>query len=318
MKKALITGVTGFAGSFLAENLLNSGDYTVEGTYLTENSLVNISSIEKDLKLYKVDLNDKSETEKLINNSKPDFIFHLAALASAADSFKNPAEFISNNISGQVNILEAARAMDVLPKFLVVSSAEVYGHVKQSDLPTGENAPLAPVNPYAVSKVAQDFLGLQYFLAYKMPVIRVRPYNHIGPRQAPVFVVSSFAKKISDIEKGKTEPVIKVGNLSAKRDFTDVKDVVEGYRLLLEKGEAGEIYNIGFGKSCTIKFILDTLLSFSKKEIKVEIDPSLIRPVDVPELLCDNSKIKKTTGWEPKIPIEQTLKEILEYWRSQD
>ncbi len=318
MKKVLITGVTGFAGSFLAENLLQSGKYQVSGTYLSDNSLDNVSQIKEKLDLHKVDLNDKRSTETLISATTPDIVFHLAALASAGDSFKDPAGFISNNVAGQVNLFEAVRSVKISPRILVISSAEVYGAVNENDLPIDEDTPIRPVNPYAVSKVAQDFLGLQYHLAYNLPIIRVRPFNHVGARQAPAFVVSAFAKKIADIEKGKMEPVLKVGNLSAKRDFTDVHDTVEGYRLLAEKGEPGDVYNIGSGKSYEIKFILDTLLSFSEKEIKVETDPALLRPIDVPELVCDNSKINKATGWEPKIPIETTLKETLEYWRSQN
>ena len=186
-----------------------------------------------------------------------------------------------------------------------------------SDLPIGEETEIRPVNPYAVSKVACDFLGLQYFLSYKLPIVRVRPFNHIGPRQSPSFVVAAFAKKIAEIEKNKIPPVIKVGNLSPKRDFTDVRDTVWGYQLLIEKGEPGEVYNIGSGRSYEIKYILDTLLSFSDKKITIETDSALMRPVDVPELVCDNSKIKKVTGWEPKIPIEQTLRETLDYWRNQ-
>ncbi len=316
MKKVLITGVTGFAGSFLAEKLIASGQYEVSGTYLTDESRKNVSSDK--VKLVKIDLQNSESVKGLILQEKPDLIFHLAALASAAQSFKNPSEFINNNIDAQVNLLEAVRAADIKPRILIVSSAEVYGDVNPGDLPIDEETPIRPVNPYAVSKVAQDFLGFQYFASYKIPIIRVRPFNHIGPRQSPSFVVASFAKKIADIEKGKIEPVLKVGNLAAKRDFTDVRDMVDSYAQILEKGESGEVYNIGSGRSVQIKDILDKLLSFSDKEIKVEEDPELIRPIDVPELVCDSSKIEKTTGWKPKIDIDTTLRETLEYWRSQD
>jgi len=316
MKKALITGITGFAGSFLAEHLVQAG-YDVSGTYLSDDSVVNIESVKDKLKLHKVDLQNKEETAKLTLEEKPELVFHLAALASAAASFEDPSGFISNNIAAQVNLLESVRVAKITPKILIVSSAEVYGDVDPQKLPINEDAPLRPVNPYAVSKVAQDFLGLQYFLSYKIPIIRVRPFNHIGPRQSPQFVVSSFAKKIADIEKGKMEPVLKVGNLEAKRDFTDVKDVVDAYTQIIEKGEPGEVYNIGFGRSYKIEDILNRLLSLSEKKITVEKDSSLMRPVDVPDLVCDNSKIKKTTGWEPKTPIDETLKDTLEYWRKQ-
>ena len=317
MKKAFITGITGFAGSFLAEHLLELHEYEVSGTYLTDKSLENVSSASGEIKLHRVDLQEKKEIQEIISKVSPDLIFHLAALTAPGESFDNPGEFITNNISAQVNLLESVRKANIAPRILIVSSAEVYGNVKAEDLPIDENTPIRPVNPYAVSKVAQDFLGLQYFLSYKVPIIRVRPFNHVGARQSPSFVVSSFAKKIAEIEKGKIAPVLKVGNLSAKRDFTDVHDTVGAYVRILEQGDPGEVYNIGSGRSIQIREILDKLLSFSEKTIKVEQDESLMRPVDVPELVCDNSKIRNATGWEPKIPIEETLKQTLDYWRSQ-
>ncbi|OGH16556.1 MAG: hypothetical protein A3C30_05200 [Candidatus Levybacteria bacterium RIFCSPHIGHO2_02_FULL_40_18] len=316
MKKAFITGITGFAGSFLAEHLVGEGEYEISGTYLTDGSLKNVSNIQSKVKLNKVDLQDASAVKAIITEVKPDLIFHLAALTAPGESFENPGEFITNNILAQVNVFEAVRSSKLKSKILIVSSAEVYGNVSPQDLPVDEETRLLPVNPYAVSKVACDFLGLQYFLAYKIPIIRVRPFNHIGPRQSPSFVVASFAKKIAEIETEKIEPVLKVGNLLAKRDLTDVRDTVRSYQLLIEKGEPGEVYNIGSGRSYEIKYLLDTLLSFSSKKINVESDPALMRPVDVPELVCDNSKIRKQTGWEPKIPIEQTIRETLDYWRS--
>ena len=316
MKKAFITGITGFAGSFLAEHLIREG-YEISGTYLIDESCSNISSVQDKVKLHKINLQDAKVVERIISLERPDLIFHLAALTAPGESFENPSEFITNNISMQVNLLESVRKAQILPHVLVVSSAEVYGNVAASDIPIGEETEIRPVNPYAVSKVACDFLGLQYFLSYKLPIVRVRPFNHIGPRQSPSFVVAAFAKKIAEIEKNKIPPVIKVGNLSPKRDFTDVRDTVWGYQLLIEKGVPGEVYNIGSGRSYEIEHILDTLLSFSDKKITIEIDSALMRPVDVPELVCDNSKIKKVTGWEPKVPIEQTLRETLEYWRNQ-
>lgn len=322
--KCFITGITGFVGSFLTENLVSKGSYDISGTYLLDKSLENLSGIADKVRLCKVDLQNYEDLKKIITDEKPDYIFHLAALTAPGESFKNPSEFLINNISVQVNILEAIRAAGISPRTLIVSSAEVYGDVVPSDLPIDEQTPLRPVNPYAVSKLTQDFLGLQYFLTYKLPIVRVRPFNHIGPKQSPSFVVASFAKKIAEIEKGlpagkqgSIEPVLKVGNLTAKRDFTDVRDTVEGYVKILEQGEAGEVYNIGSGRSIQIQEIVDKLLSLSTKKIKVEQDQSLFRPVDVLDLVCDSSKLKQAVGWEPKIPIEQTLRETLEYWRSQ-
>ena len=316
MKKAFITGITGFAGSFLAEHLVREG-YEVSGTYLTRDSLKNIESISNQVRLHEVDLQDAGAVRVIIAEEKPGSIFHLAALTAPGESFENPSEFITNNISTQINVLEAVRSAKIEPRILIVSSAEVYGNVRPADLPIDEETELKPVNPYAVSKVACDFLGLQYFLSYKIPIIRVRPFNHIGPRQSPSFVVAAFAKKIAEIEKNSSYGPMKVGNLSAKRDLTDVRDTVWGYRLIIEKGVPGEVYNLGSGRSYEIKYLLDTLLSFSGKKITVESDPALMRPVDVPELVCDNSKIKAATGWEPKIPIQQTLRETLSYWREE-
>ena len=181
-----------------------------------------------------------------------------------------------------------------------------------------ENTAFRPTNTYAVSKIAQDFLGLQYYISYRLKIIRVRPFNHIGPRQSAGFVVSDFAKKIADIEKGRMDPILRVGNLQAKRDFTDVRDMVRAYNFLIEKGEFGEVYNIGSGVSYSISEILDILLSFSKIKIKVEIDHSLLRPEDAQDRLCDNKKFVELTDWKPSIPIEKSLKDTLDYWRNID
>lgn len=315
--KAFITGITGFAGSFLAENLLARGSYDVSGTYLTDSSLDNVKHLEGKVKLHKIDLQDANLVNKIIGQEKPDQIFHLAAITAPGDSFKNPDKYLSN-ITVQLNLLEAVRGANINPRILIVSSGEIYGAINPEDLPIDEDTPFRPANPYAVTKIAQDFLGLQYFIAYKLQIIRVRPFNHIGPRQSTDFVVSSFAKKIADIEKGKTDPILTVGNLSAKRDFTDVHDTIEAYVRIIEKGTAGDVYNIGSGHSIQIKEIVEKLISLSKTKIDYKVDDALIRPTDTPDLICDNTKIKLLTGWEPKISIDQTLRETLEYWREQN
>lgn len=314
--KTLITGVSGFAGTFLAEHLLER-NFEVCGTYLQESSLSNLGKNKDRIELSQIDLSDRSRVSDLIKKSKPDYIFHLAALTSASDSFEDPYSTIENNIHAQLNLLEAARKSELDDaRILITSSAEVYGLVDEKDLPINENVELRPTSPYAVSKITQDYLGLQYYLSYNLKIIRVRPFNHIGPRQTDKFVVSAFAKKIAEIEKGKREPVLSVGNLKSKRDFTDVRDIARAYLLALEKGEAGEVYNLGSGKSYEIADILDRLLLLSKIKINVEIDKSLLRPADNPDLVCDSEKFNKITGWIPTIPLEETLSDTLDYWRN--
>ncbi|MCL4418774.1 GDP-mannose 4,6-dehydratase [Patescibacteria group bacterium] len=317
MKKILITGISGFAGSFLAEHLISNRNISVSGTYLLEKSLLNLQDIRKKLNLVKLDLKDTDKTYNLIKDLMPDYVFHLAALTSPKDSFDNPTETIVNNIVAQINVLEAIKKANLInTRILVVSSAHVYGSVKKEDLPINEETKLMPANPYSVSKVTQDFLGLQYFLAHKLKIVRVRPFNHIGPRQSSKLAVASFAKKIAEIEKGIRKPILSVGNLESARDFTDVRDMVKAYVLAIEKGKEGEVYNIGSGKSYKISHILNKLLSFSDAKITIELDKSLLRPVDSPELLCDGTKFSKLTNWKPDISIENTLKDTLDYWRN--
>ncbi len=316
MKKVFITGITGFAGSFLAEYLLSLGNFAIRGTYLTDESLKLIAGIKDRIEPVKLNLLDDRKVNVLINKYKPDIVFHLAALTSPADSFQNPAATITNNVTAQINLLEAIRKNKLLDtKILVVSSADVYGIVDKKDLPIDEETSFRPTNTYSVSKIAQDFLGFQYFLSYGLKIVRVRPFNHIGPRQSPKFVVASFAKQIAEIEAGKIEPTIFVGNLSAKRDFTDVRDMVKAYLLAVEKGEIGDVYNIGSGSSYRISEILDKLLSLSKKQIRIQIDKSRFRPSDEQELICNRKKFTDKTGWEPEISLETTLKDTLDYWR---
>lgn len=316
VKKVLITGISGFAGSHLADYLLKNKENLINGTYLSEKSLTSIAHIKSDINLRKIDLTHQKNTSDLISDIKPDVIYHLAALSSPADSFKDPLSTLYNNISAQVNVLEAATKLQLKnTRILIISSADTYGIVSKEDLPIDEETKFMPNSAYAVSKITQDFLGLQYFLSYRLNIIRVRPFNHIGPRQSPAFAVSSFAQKIAEIEKNKIEPVLFTGNLDTKRDFTDVRDMVRAYSLIIEKGNAGEVYNIGSGVSYKLSDIVEKLLSLSNVKIKIRNDPTLRRPSDTLELLCNSSKIKKVTGWEPQIPLEKALKDTLDYWR---
>ncbi len=312
MKKALITGINGFVGNHLLHHLLEN-DIEVYGSIKPGSEKRDSGAKE----LFDVDILNSVELSNVIRNISPDYIFHLAALTSPSESFKAPQETVTSNIIGQINILQAVKDNELMnTKTLVVSSAEVYGNVKEEDLPINENCPLSPISPYAVSKIAQDFFGLQYYLAHKVQSIRVRPFNHIGPGQSPFFAIPSFAKQIASIERGEQEPVIKVGNLQPKKDFTDVRDVVKAYLLLMEKGEVGGIYNIGSGTSYKIEDILQMLLRFSTKEISIEQDESRMRPNETPDFICDSSKLKNATGWNPTIPIEDSLRDTLDYWRN--
>lgn len=316
-KRVLITGISGFAGSHLAEFFIAQKKHEVSGTYLTSASLINLAKIVKKLNLVEVDLTHQEEITSFVKKIKPDLVFHLAALPAVGESFDRPGETIINNITAQLNLLEAIRKLGFLDcRILIVSSADIYGRVSKKDLAIDEKTSFYPTNTYAVSKIAQDFLGLQYFLSYKLKVIRVRPFNHIGPRQSPGFVIADFAQKIAKIEKGKSEPVLRVGNLVSRRDFTDVRDMVRAYTLLIEKGIIGEAYNIGSGVSHKISDMLKMLLSFTKVKIVVQEDSLLFRPQDSPYRVCDNRKFVKLTNWKPEIPLVQTLKDTLDYWRN--
>lgn len=315
MKKVLITGVTGFVGQHVAQQLVHQGNFEIVGTYRSQSSLSRIESIKDNVTIKHLDLNDSEAVSQLISEVKPDHIYHLAAQASPQKSFKSPKDTIVNNISAELNVLEAIRQNQLASRLLTVATGEMYGIVTPSDIPIDESTPLRPVSPYAVSKIAQDYLSLQYYYAYKLDVVRVRPFNHIGPGQQEGYVVADFAKQIVEIEKKKRDSILSVGNLEAKRDFTDVRDMVKAYILAMEKGESGEVYNIGSGVSHKINEVLQLLLKYSTSEVEVKVDPERFRPIDVPEIVCDTKKFHERTGWIPEIPFENTLKDTLDYWR---
>ena len=314
--RALITGITGFAGSHLADYILaNHPDVEVCGIIRWRSRRENILHIEDKITLFEADLKDVISLKKSLVEIKPDRIFHLAAQSFVPTSWKCPAETFTINAVGQINLFEAVLSLKLDPKIHVAGSSEEYGLVKNDELPMKETNPLRPLSPYAVSKVAQDLLAWQYFRSYGLRTVRTRGFNHTGPRRGEVFICSNFAKQIAEIEKGKRDSVIHVGNLEARRDFSDVRDIVRGYWLCLEKGEEGEVYNIGSGKTYTMQAVLDMLLSMSKVNVKVQIDSQRIRPSDVPVLLADSSKFRKLTGWKPEIPLRQSLQDLLDYWR---
>jgi GDP-4-dehydro-6-deoxy-D-mannose reductase len=313
--KVLITGITGFAGSHLADYILQRGDAEVIGILRWRSRTENIEHFRDKVRLVECDLRDASSVRDVLDETRPDWIFHLAAQSFVPTSWTAPTESRVTNILGQLNIFEAVKKLHLMPRIQLACSSEEYGLVHEDELPIKETNPLRPLSPYAVSKVGQDMLGYQYWMSFKLPVIRTRGFNHEGPRRGPVFVCSDFAKQIADIEKGRRPPVVRVGNLDARRDFTDVRDIVRAYWLALEKGEPGEVYNLCSGRAWTIREMLDMLLALSKTKIKVEQAEARMRPSDVPVLLGDATRFRNRTGWEPSIPFEQTMRDLLAYWR---
>lgn len=313
--RALITGMNGFAGSHLAEFLLTQPNVQVFGTGL--GSITHLPHLDSRLTFIPGDLTNVPFVERLLTQTQPTHIYHLAGQAFAPISWQDPWATLETNIRAQVNLLHTAARTQSSARILVIGSLDEYGRVEPRDLPITEATPLRPDSPYGVSKITQDFLGLQYFLSHRLHIVRVRPSNHIGPRQNEQFVTSNFAKQIAEIEAGWRAPVLYVGNLSAQRDFTDVRDMVRAYYLALEHGVPGEVYNIGSARAVSIQTIVETLLRYSRVPIRIEVDPARIRPSDTPTLYCDTTKFHTQTGWTPTIPLEQSLRDILEYWRAQ-
>lgn len=306
--KVLVTGINGFVGKHLTDLLLSKG-CKVYGLDISDN-------FEGDsiVKYFKIDILNFDKFKDIVAEIKPEMIFHLAGFSSVKKSFEQPDLCKRINVNGTKNLLDAVIKSNIDPKILIISSAEVYGI--PSFLPIKETDKLNPISPYGESKKEQEDLCLDYYNRYNLNIIISRSFLHIGPGQLPIFVVSNFAKQIVEIEKGYKSPVINVGNLEVKRDFTDVRDIVEAYYLAIEKCESGETYNICSKKDYSIQWILDKLLSFSKINIKIEQDPSKLRPIDIPRLLGDNSKFKNQTGWKSRLSIEKSLKDILYYWRN--
>ncbi len=320
LMNVLITGITGFVGSHLVDYILKEHpDVDIFGIRRWRSRTETIRHFQNDIQIVECELRDLTSVFKVIHDIRPEKIFHLAAQSFVPTSWISPADSLTTNIIGQLNIFEAVRSLDIDPWIQIACSSEEYGMVYEDEVPIKETNPLRPLSPYAVSKVGQDTMGYQYSQSYGMKIVRTRGFNHTGPRRGDVFVCSDFAKQIVDIEKKKRPPVIKVGNLEAKRDFTDVRDMVRAYWLSLEDTcVPGEAYNIASGTTHTIQSVLDRLLGMTDVDITVEEDPTRLRPSDVPILLGDYSKFNQATGWEPKIAFEHTLQDILNYWREQD
>jgi GDP-4-dehydro-6-deoxy-D-mannose reductase len=310
--RVLITGITGFAGGHLAQTLLDDGD---EVFGVARDKGQGLAHLSREITPTIADLGAAGVVETLLNDIKPEAIFHLAGQAFVPTAWADPWATFNDNIRPQLNILQTIVKHNLKTRLLIVASNEVYGRVHSDELPVKEDTPMRPSNPYGVSKITQDMLGYQFFLSHQIEVIRARPFNHIGPRQSPFFVSSSFAKQIAEIEYGLVEPVLRVGNLNARRDFTDVKDVARAYILLMRHGQPGEAYNIGTGQAHSIQYLLEVLLSYSQAQITVVPDPNRMRPSDVPLIFADNSKLRAQTGWTPTCKFEDSLRQVLDYWR---
>ncbi len=310
----LLTGATGFVGTHIRRYLLAQEEWRITGTTLPQFPAEPMDVARE--RIVALDLREAEAVMTLVEETMPDAIIHLAAQSHVPTAYRDPWGTLENNIRSQLNLLESCVRLGISPRILVIGSGEEYGRASEEALPLVEDHPLRPENPYSVSKVTQDVMGYQYFISYGLPVIRVRPFNHVGPGQSDRFVVAAFASQIARIEAGLQEPVMYVGNLSPARDFTDVRDVVRAYEGLILQGQAGEVYNVASGTPRTIRSILDGLLAMTEREIRVETDPDRYRPADVPVIYGSYRKLEKAIGWRPEIPFEQTLRDVLNEWRA--
>jgi GDP-4-dehydro-6-deoxy-D-mannose reductase len=320
--KILVTGIAGFAGSHLAEYLvtdaaqeIHQSSHTLEIHGIIHRHDRRIRHLRKQLHLHRGDLRNALWVSDLVAEIQPDYVLHLAAWSDVGGSWQQPWTTYELNLQCQLNLLEALRRHCPQARCLVITSFEVYGLLRPEDVPVHEAVAFRPNSPYGVSKIAQDMMALQYWNSHRMPMLRARSFNHIGPGQADDFVASSFARQIAEIEAGLREPIVAVGNLEARRDFTDVRDVVRAYWLILHKGEAGQAYNVGSGQSHSIRWLLDSLLDLSTAHVEVMVDSARLRPSDVPESVCDTEQLVAATGWSPKIEIRQSLQDLLDSWR---
>jgi GDP-4-dehydro-6-deoxy-D-mannose reductase len=303
----LITGATGFVGTHLVQFL----ETAEAGASIVGTTLQPVPDRER-VRFVECDLLQEARVEELIQSVQPAYVVHLAGQANVQAAFHTPWPTFEANLRPLIYLLEACRKLPTPPRILVITSAEVYGAVPADAMPITEQTPLNPANPYSVSKAAQDLLAQQYAMSYQMPIIRARPFNHIGPGQSEGFAATAFAMQIARIEAGLQPPQIRVGNLHTQRDFTDVRDIVRAYHLLITHGAAGEAYNIASGKSITIASLLDTLLALSKVKVEVIVDTDRLRPMDLSVLSASCDKLRRTTHWQPTYPLEQTLQDVLD------
>lgn len=313
--RVLVTGADGFVGGYLIRYLLAETDLEVIGTVYSRRKQPDPDFGSSRVRLERLDLLERSVVVDVLTRFRPDYIFSLAGQAFVPLSWKNPQSTFEQNVFIMLNLFQSVLAAKLDPRILVVGSGDEYGAIEPEDLPIDEDTPLRPLSPYGASKVAQDLLAWQYHRSYGLQTVRVRPFNHIGPGQNEIFVTSNFAKQVAEIEAGKQPPVLRHGNLEAKRDFTDVKDIVRAYWLVLTRGQPGEVYNVGSGQEVSIQQILDILLSLARTPIRTEPDPDRMRPSDIPVFVSDYTRLQQATGWEPQIPLERTLHDILADWR---
>lgn len=315
--RVLITGITGMVGSHLAEHVLaEHPGVEVHGLLRWRSPLEHIAHVANRVRIHYAELRDLHSLVRLFEEVRPDRIFHLAAQSYVTTSFDAPADTLHTNVIGTTNLLDAVRLAKIRPRVHICSSSEVYGQVTKDEVPITEMNAFRPASPYAVSKVGEDMIALQYFLSYGIHTVRTRMFTHTGPRRGDVFAESAFAKQIAEIEAGLRPNPVKVGNLESVRTFADVRDAVRAYWLLLETCPAGEVYNIGGNRTMTVGEMLQVLKGFATTPIEHEVDPALLRPSDVTLQIPDISKFQTATGWAPRIPLEQTLRDLLDYHRA--
>lgn len=313
-KQILITGGTGFAGSHLAEHLLKTEpEATIHLTTLRKGAEPLPSELEAAV-IHELDLANLEQTKALFSEVRPTEIYHLAAMAEVGSSFEQAAKVTSVNMQLQLSVLTAVQTIVPDARILIIGSALEYGKVETSELPITEDQPFRPLNPYAVSKVAQDLLAYAYAESYGLQILRVRPFNHTGERQTTAFAIPAFTEQVVKVERGE-QPALRVGNLAAIRDILDVKDVVRAYTTVMQHGVVGEVYNIGSGVGVSMQTIVDELLQLASVEVPIEVDESRLRPADIPELRADITKIT-ALGWKPEISLSDTVQRIIEFWRS--
>ena len=315
--RILITGITGMVGSHLAEYALaEHPEVEVHGLVRWRSPLDHIRAIQGRVKLHEAELRDLNSLVGLLAEIRPDWIFHLAAQSYVSASFRAPADTLHTNVIGTTNLLDAVRITGLDPKIHICSSSEVYGQVREDEVPIRETNEFRPASPYAVSKVGEDMVAQQYFLSYGIRTIRTRMFTHTGPRRGDVFAESAFAKQVAEIEAGVRPNPLLVGNLDSVRTFADVRDAVRAYWLLLEKCPGGEVYNIGGERTMLVGEMLEMLEGMARCRIEHAVDPALVRPSDVTLQIPDTSKFRAATGWKPTIPLEKTLRDLLDYHRA--